>query len=88
MLEVLLYIIVKMDKNFISYLVSRGISVAQYQAASIGDRGQILSVYEQQKAPGNVQRPKPRILYIQQALAFFFFIRYNFIKYAIFFSFP
>ncbi len=45
-----------MDKNFSSYLVSRGISVAQYEAASIGEKGQILSVYEQQQAPSNVQR--------------------------------
>ncbi len=46
-----------MDEKFSSYLVSRGISVEQYQAASIGDKGQILSVYEQQQqAPGIVQR--------------------------------
>ena len=44
-----------MDENFRSYLVSRGIGVERYQAASIGEQGQILSVYEQQQqARGNV----------------------------------
>jgi len=43
-----------MDENFRRYLVSRGIGVERYQAASIGEQGQILSVYEQQQARGNV----------------------------------
>ena len=43
-----------MDENFRSYLLSRGIGVERYQAASIGEQGQILSVYEQQQARGNV----------------------------------
>ena len=43
-----------MDENFRSYLLSRGIGVERYQAVSIGEQGQILSVYKQPQARGNV----------------------------------
>jgi hypothetical protein len=50
-----------MDDNFRSYLMRRGINVERYQAASIGEQGQIVSAYAQEQqqqappAPGNVQ---------------------------------
>jgi len=39
-----------MNENFRSYLLSRGINVERYQAATIGEQGLILATYEQQQA--------------------------------------